>query len=85
MTESLYTSADKEPPVTLDPALNAPLVAYLASERASHVNGQIFGRTSTPKPLTSKPAWGSSSPSCSPASRGPTRISVLPTRDSRHR
>jgi hypothetical protein len=28
----------------LDPALNAPLVAYLASERAAHVNGQIFGR-----------------------------------------
>jgi hypothetical protein len=25
--------------------LNAPLVAYLASERAAHVNGQILGRT----------------------------------------
>jgi NAD(P)-dependent dehydrogenase (short-subunit alcohol dehydrogenase family) len=44
MTASLY-SADGPPPATLDPALNAPLVAYLASERAGHVNGQIFGRT----------------------------------------
>lgn len=28
----------------MDPALNAPLVAYLASDRAAHVNGQILGR-----------------------------------------
>ncbi len=28
-----------------DPALNAPLVAYLASEAAADVNGQVFGRT----------------------------------------
>jgi NAD(P)-dependent dehydrogenase (short-subunit alcohol dehydrogenase family) len=34
-----------EVPPTLDPSLNAPLVAFLASERAGHVNGQIFGRT----------------------------------------
>ncbi len=34
-----------EMPATLDPSLNAPLVAYLASEQAGHVNGQIFGRT----------------------------------------
>jgi NAD(P)-dependent dehydrogenase (short-subunit alcohol dehydrogenase family) len=32
-------------PPTLDPRLNAPLVAYLASERAAHVNGQVLGRT----------------------------------------
>jgi len=32
-------------PATLDPSLNAPLVAFLASEHAAHVNGQIFGRT----------------------------------------
>ena len=25
--------------------MNAPLVAYLASEQAAHVNGQILGRT----------------------------------------
>lgn len=35
----------EEVPPTLDPALNAPLVAFLASEHAGHVNGQIFGRT----------------------------------------
>jgi len=34
-----------EPDPRLDPAMNAPLVAYLASEAAAHVNGQIFGRT----------------------------------------
>ena len=34
-----------EMPATLDPSLNAPLVAYLASEQAGHVNGQILGRT----------------------------------------
>jgi len=36
---------DAEPPADQDPALNAPLVAYLASEAAADVNGQIFGRT----------------------------------------
>ena len=34
-----------EPPPEQNPALNAPLVAFLASERAGHVNGQILGRT----------------------------------------
>jgi NAD(P)-dependent dehydrogenase (short-subunit alcohol dehydrogenase family) len=34
-----------EMPATLDSSLNAPLVAYLASEQAGHVNGQVFGRT----------------------------------------
>ena len=33
------------PPPEQNPALNAPLVAFLASERAAHVNGQILGRT----------------------------------------
>ena len=45
MTANLYEQADYEPPPTLDPALNAPLVAYLASEAAGHVNGQVLGRT----------------------------------------
>ncbi len=44
MTASL-TASGEEPDPRLDPAMNAPLVAYLASERAGHVNGQVFGRT----------------------------------------
>ena len=44
MTASLR-SEDASPDPRLDPAMNAPLVAFLASERAAHVNGQIFGRT----------------------------------------
>jgi NAD(P)-dependent dehydrogenase (short-subunit alcohol dehydrogenase family) len=43
MTASLY--GGEAPPPTLDPALNAPMVAYLASEQAGHINGQILGRT----------------------------------------
>src|SRR5262249_18714193 len=45
-------------PPEMNPDLNGPLVAYLASEEAKHVNGQIFGRRGyaftlfqTPKPL----------------------------------
>jgi 3-oxoacyl-[acyl-carrier protein] reductase len=45
MTASLYESSGTTPPPTQAPALNAPFVAFLASERAGHVNGQIFGRT----------------------------------------
>lgn len=43
MTESVFAGAD--PPPSEDPALNAPLIAFLASEQASYVNGQILGRT----------------------------------------
>ena len=45
MTESLYAGQDGGPAPTLDPSLNAPLVAFLASDRAGHVNGQLLGRT----------------------------------------
>ena len=45
MTASLYERAGTEPPPEQDPALNAPMVAFLASEAASHVNGQILGRS----------------------------------------
>jgi len=44
MTASLYQEGEAPPP-SLDPALNAPMVVFLASERAAGVNGQIFGRT----------------------------------------
>ena len=43
MTENLFAGA--EAPADQDPALNAPLVAFLASEQASYVNGQVLGRT----------------------------------------
>jgi NAD(P)-dependent dehydrogenase (short-subunit alcohol dehydrogenase family) len=36
---------DEAPAPDQDPALNAPLVAFLASEAAADVNGQVFGRT----------------------------------------
>ena len=45
MTASLFERAGGEPPPEENPALNAPLVAYVASEHAGHVNGQILGRT----------------------------------------
>ncbi|HEY1466673.1 MAG TPA: SDR family NAD(P)-dependent oxidoreductase [Acidimicrobiales bacterium] len=44
MTANLYQEGE-EPPATLDPSLNTPIVVYLASERAAAVNGQVFGRS----------------------------------------
>jgi len=45
-------------PPEMNPDLNGPIVAFLASDRAAHVNGQVFGRRGyaytlfqTPKPL----------------------------------
>src|SRR5207245_10356102 len=45
-------------PPELTPDLNGPIVAFLASDLAAHVNGQIFGRRryaytifQTPKPI----------------------------------
>jgi NAD(P)-dependent dehydrogenase (short-subunit alcohol dehydrogenase family) len=45
MTAGLFERSGAEPPPEENPALNAPLVAYVASEEAGHVNGQILGRT----------------------------------------
>jgi NAD(P)-dependent dehydrogenase (short-subunit alcohol dehydrogenase family) len=45
MTASLYERSGTEPPPEEHPALNAPLLAFLASEQAAHVNGQVLGRT----------------------------------------
>src|SRR6478609_1761431 len=45
MTAALYERSGAEPPPEENPALNAPLVAFVASEHAAHVNGQILGRT----------------------------------------
>jgi NAD(P)-dependent dehydrogenase (short-subunit alcohol dehydrogenase family) len=45
MTAGLFERTGAEVPPEQNPALNAPLVAFLASERAGHVNGQILGRT----------------------------------------
>jgi NAD(P)-dependent dehydrogenase (short-subunit alcohol dehydrogenase family) len=60
MTASLYEKSGKEVPPEENPALNAPLVAYLASEDAAHVNGQILGRTEYAYTLFQQPkqiAW----------------------------
>ena len=47
-------------PPEMNPELNGPIVAFLGSEKAGHVNGQVFGRRGyaytlfqTPKPVAS--------------------------------
>jgi 3-oxoacyl-[acyl-carrier protein] reductase len=44
MTAGIVKEGDEGIPPEMDPALNAPMIAFLASERAAHVNGQVFGR-----------------------------------------
>ena len=60
MTAGLYERSGQAPPPEENPALNAPLVAYLASEGAAHVNGQILGRSEYAYTLFQQPkqiAW----------------------------
>jgi NAD(P)-dependent dehydrogenase (short-subunit alcohol dehydrogenase family) len=60
MTASLFERTGAEPPPEENPALNAPLVAFVASEQAAHVNGQILGRTEYAYTLFQQPkqiAW----------------------------
>ena len=45
MTSALFERTGTEPPPEANPALNAPLVTWVASDLAGHVNGQILGRT----------------------------------------
>ena len=44
MTTGLLAADPEKIPPEMDPALNAPMIAFLASEKAGHVNGQIVGR-----------------------------------------
>jgi NAD(P)-dependent dehydrogenase (short-subunit alcohol dehydrogenase family) len=44
MTGTIPGMDKDNPPPEMNVALNAPMIAYLASEKATHVNGQIFGR-----------------------------------------
>jgi NAD(P)-dependent dehydrogenase (short-subunit alcohol dehydrogenase family) len=54
MTANLFGEGHEFPP-EMDPALNAPIIAWLASEQASHVNGQIFGRRGYAYTIFQKP------------------------------
>ena len=44
MTTGLLQKDPENIPPEMDPGLNAPMIAFLASERAAHINGQVFGR-----------------------------------------
>ncbi|MEX2554437.1 MAG: SDR family NAD(P)-dependent oxidoreductase, partial [Actinomycetota bacterium] len=44
MTTGLLPGTENKVPPEMDPANNAPLIAFLASEKAAHINGQVFGR-----------------------------------------
>jgi NAD(P)-dependent dehydrogenase (short-subunit alcohol dehydrogenase family) len=44
MTTGLLGADPEKIPKEMDPTLNAPMIAFLASEKAGHVNGQVVGR-----------------------------------------
>jgi len=44
MTTGLMPGAENKIPPQMDTKHNGPMIAFLASERAGHVNGQILGR-----------------------------------------
>ena len=44
MTTGLLAADPEKIPPEMDPGLNAPMIAFLASEKAGHVNGQVVGR-----------------------------------------
>ena len=44
MTTGLLGADPEKIPPEMDPSLNAPMIAFLASEQAAHVNGQVVGR-----------------------------------------
>jgi NAD(P)-dependent dehydrogenase (short-subunit alcohol dehydrogenase family) len=44
MTTGLLSADPEKIPPEMDPSLNAPMIAFLASEQAGHVNGQVVGR-----------------------------------------
>jgi NAD(P)-dependent dehydrogenase (short-subunit alcohol dehydrogenase family) len=44
MTTGLLSKDGVQIPPEMDPTLNAPMIAFLASEKAGHVNGQVVGR-----------------------------------------
>jgi NAD(P)-dependent dehydrogenase (short-subunit alcohol dehydrogenase family) len=44
MTTGLLGADPEKIPPEMDPNLNAPMIAFLASEQAGHVNGQVVGR-----------------------------------------